>query len=58
MEVRHAISLEVLVPRAQHIHLFYQTTLQNPYLLLGYQLEINTPLVFHAVLAPGPYLLD
>lgn len=50
--------LEVLVLRPQHIHVFYQITLQNPYLLLGYQLEINTPHVFHAVPAPGPYLLD
>lgn len=28
------------------------------YLLLGYQLEISTPHVFHAVPAPGLYLLD
>lgn len=51
------MSLEVLVLRPQHIHVFYQLTLQNPYLLLGHQLEINTPHVFHAVPAPGPYLL-
>lgn len=58
MEVWRDSSLEVLVLRPQHIHLFYQITLQNPYLLLGYQLEINTPHVFHVVPAPGLYLLD
>jgi hypothetical protein len=37
---------------------YYQLLLQNPYLLLGYQMEINTPWVFHADSIPGPYLLD